>query len=121
MVKNSLFLAYIVLLIASLGSIYASEVVGLEACKLCWTQRAFMFPLPIMLFFIILFQRPDVVGFLLPLPIIGACFSAFHSFMLLTHCDPCSNISWFPFISLGVFLWTIVFFSIALTRDRVIK
>ena len=80
-----------------------------------------MFPLPIVLFFVILYQRPDVVGFLLPLPILGALASLYHCVMLIVHCNPCSNISWFPFLAFGTFVWTIIFFSIALTRVRAMK
>ncbi len=121
MIKNSLFFAYIVALLATCASLYISEVLGHEACKLCWSQRVFLFPLPILLFFIILFKRKDIAGFLLPLPILGAFASGWHIYMILSHCNPCSNISYFPFCSLAVFLWVIIFLSISLTTHRTIK
>lgn len=34
---------------ATLGSLYLSEVAGFEPCRLCWVQRAFMYPSAILL------------------------------------------------------------------------
>lgn len=102
--KNSLFFAYVLALLATLASLYISEALGEEACKLCWTQRVFLFPLPVLLFFVLFFRRPDVTFFLLPLPILGALASTNHIVFSLSHCDDCSNISLLPFWSLAVFL-----------------
>lgn len=41
--------AWIVALAASLGVLFIGEVLGQEPCVLCWYQRAFMFPLAIVL------------------------------------------------------------------------
>jgi disulfide bond formation protein DsbB len=44
-----LWLAFGVAAIATLGSLYLSEVAHLTPCKLCWFQRIFMYPLVIVL------------------------------------------------------------------------
>lgn len=42
-------LAAVVALVASLGSLYLSEVAGFRPCSLCWVQRGFMYPLALAL------------------------------------------------------------------------
>ena len=38
-------LSFLIALAAMLGSLYFSEIVGFEPCKLCWYQRIFFYPL----------------------------------------------------------------------------
>lgn len=45
----ALGLAAAMAVVATLGSLYLSEVVGLEPCKLCWFQRIGMYPLALIL------------------------------------------------------------------------
>lgn len=42
--RNSLNLILVLLIIATLGSLYYSEVAQFTPCKLCWWQRIFIFP-----------------------------------------------------------------------------
>ena len=44
-----LWLAFGVAAVATLGSLYLSEIAHLIPCKLCWFQRIFMYPLVIVL------------------------------------------------------------------------
>ena len=44
-----LWMAFGVAAVATVGSLYLSEVVHLTPCKLCWFQRIFMYPLVIVL------------------------------------------------------------------------
>jgi len=46
---NRLYLAWVVALVAALGSLYFSEIRGFVPCILCWFQRVFMYPLAIVL------------------------------------------------------------------------
>ncbi|AZI42627.1 disulfide bond formation protein B [Deinococcus psychrotolerans] len=46
---NRLYLAWVVALIATLGSLYFSEIRSFVPCILCWFQRIFMYPLAIIL------------------------------------------------------------------------
>ena len=43
--ENSLLFIWVVSLIATLGSLYFSEIRGYEPCKLCWYQRILMYPI----------------------------------------------------------------------------
>ncbi|MEK7541853.1 MAG: disulfide oxidoreductase [Patescibacteria group bacterium] len=47
--KNALLFSFVVALVATLGSLFYSEVAGFEPCKLCWFQRIFMYPQVILL------------------------------------------------------------------------
>lgn len=42
---------------ATLGSLYLSEGVGFQPCRLCWAQRAFMYPLAVLLVGAVLDKR----------------------------------------------------------------
>lgn len=46
---NRLYLAWVVALVATLGSLYFSEVRGFNPCILCWYQRICMYPLALLL------------------------------------------------------------------------
>ena len=46
-IENLLLMLWTVALIATLGSLYFSEIMQYEPCKLCWIQRIFMYPLVI--------------------------------------------------------------------------
>lgn len=47
--EPALFAAWAVALIASLSVLFIGEVLGQTPCVLCWYQRAFMFPLAVIL------------------------------------------------------------------------
>ena len=47
--NNALYLAWLVALASTLGALFIGEVLGQTPCVLCWFQRAFMFPLAIVL------------------------------------------------------------------------
>jgi disulfide bond formation protein DsbB len=75
---GALWLAFAVALAATTGSLYFSEVVGLEPCALCWYQRIAMYPLALILG--IAAWRGDwgVRRYAAPLAAIGAVVAAYH-------------------------------------------
>ncbi|MNM87882.1 Disulfide bond formation protein C [compost metagenome] len=44
-----LLVAWLVALLSSLSALFIGEVMGQAPCVLCWFQRAFMFPLTVIL------------------------------------------------------------------------
>ena len=76
-----LFIAWIVAVAASLSALFIGEVVGQAPCSLCWHQRAFMFPLAVLL--AVASFRSDSGAWLyaLPLAAIGAAVAGFHSLL----------------------------------------
>jgi disulfide bond formation protein DsbB len=76
--RYSVLLAWIVALIAMLGSLFFSEIMAYEPCKLCWIQRICMYPLVLLLGIASYRNERWIIPYALPLSIIGGCFSAFH-------------------------------------------
>lgn len=74
-------LAATIAVVATLGSLYYSEVADFVPCRLCWFQRVFMYPLSLIL--VIAAVRRDVAvrWYALPLAGVGAVISAYHSWI----------------------------------------
>jgi disulfide bond formation protein DsbB len=74
----ALWLAFVVALTATAGSLYLSEVAGFIPCTLCWYQRIAMYPLVVVLG-IAAWQRDAAVRrYVVPLGTIGALVAAYH-------------------------------------------
>ena len=73
-----LFASWLLVAIATLGSLFFSEVMELPPCSLCWAQRIFMFPLAIILLVGLLPFDPGVVRYALPLAVIGGLIALYH-------------------------------------------
>lgn len=81
MSKHGLFLAFLTVLAATLGSLFYSEVAGYDPCDLCWYQRIFMYPL-VILFLVALFKKDKgVIKYAMALSIIGVVLAIYHHFM----------------------------------------
>jgi disulfide bond formation protein DsbB len=112
--NKSLLLAWVAALIATIGSLYFSEVLHYIPCTLCWYQRIFMYPLAIILG--VAFYRNDkgITKYTLSLSIIGMIISGYHSalqkipylqqFEMCTTGVPCSKdyINWLGFITIPI-------------------
>lgn len=75
------WLAFVVALVATLGSLYYSEVAGFIPCRLCWYQRILMYPLTVITFVGALRRDDYLPGYVLPLSLIGMGVSAYHYLM----------------------------------------
>ena len=74
----ALYLAWLTALAASLGSLYFSEVLGFAPCLLCWYQRAFMFPLAVILGIAAYRDDRGIAPYSLALAGIGGALSLYH-------------------------------------------
>jgi disulfide bond formation protein DsbB len=73
-----IFGCWILATVAVLGSLFFSEVMGLQPCVLCWYQRIFIYPLAV-IFLVALFPLDKrVVRYALPLAVIGLGFAVYH-------------------------------------------
>ncbi|WP_102027976.1 disulfide oxidoreductase [Salirhabdus sp. Marseille-P4669] len=45
--ENALLIVWAIALVATMGSLFYSEIMHFEPCKLCWFQRILMYPLVI--------------------------------------------------------------------------
>lgn len=75
---NLIFVCWILATVATLGSLFFSEVMGLKPCVLCWYQRIFMYPLVIILLVGMYPLDARVVRYALPLAVIGWLFAIYH-------------------------------------------
>jgi disulfide bond formation protein DsbB len=99
--NKPLFFSWITSLIATLGSLYFSEVLNYIPCTLCWYQRILMYPLTLILGIAFYHGDEKVYKYGLPISIIGICISAYHyslqkipflqKFEMCTSGVPCSG------------------------------
>jgi disulfide bond formation protein DsbB len=73
------WLAFLVALGATVGSLYFSEVANFNPCRFCWFQRIAMYPLTVILLVGGLRKDPDVRWYAAPLAAIGVAISGWHS------------------------------------------
>jgi disulfide bond formation protein DsbB len=104
--------AFLVALVAMLGSLYYSEVRGFIPCTLCWYQRILMYPLVAILLAGLIRRDPGVAAYVLPLSLLGILVAAYHYSLQLglwggqsAACRvgvPCSGryINWLGFITI---------------------
>jgi disulfide bond formation protein DsbB len=116
--SKSLLLGWVAALIATIGSLYFSEVLHYIPCTLCWYQRIFMYPLAIMLGIAFYQNDRGIVKYVLPLSIIGMIISGYHTalqkipylqqFEMCTSGVPCSKdyINWLGFITIPILAFT---------------
>lgn len=76
-----LFAAWLVALASSLGAIFIGEVLGKTPCILCWYQRAFMFPLAVVLAVASYRSDRQAWRYALPLAAIGWTIAAYHNLL----------------------------------------
>ncbi|UHA74953.1 disulfide oxidoreductase [Paenibacillus sp. 481] len=76
--QYALYFAWIVALVATSGSLYMSEILLFEPCKLCWVQRIFMYPLVLLLGIAAYRDDKEIVRYTLPLTIVGGAVAIYH-------------------------------------------
>lgn len=76
-----IFCAWIISAVATLGSLFFSEVMMLPPCILCWYQRIAMYPLPILLFMGLLKIDRSLFRFTAPLALIGWVIAIYHNLL----------------------------------------
>ena len=78
--RNVLLLAFawLVALVATLGSLYYSEVRNFIPCTLCWYQRVAMYPLALMLGIATWRNDAQIRPYALTLSLLGLFWSSYH-------------------------------------------
>lgn len=88
-----LFAAWVIALGSTLSVLFIGEIMGQTPCVLCWYQRAFMFPLAVIL--AVACYRTDgaVWRYALPLAAVGAVIAIWHTLVFTgvapTALEPC--------------------------------
>jgi hypothetical protein len=75
---NALGIAFIVAMLATMGSLYFSEIAHFEPCRLCWYQRIAMYPLVVILGIAAVRRDADAGIYVRALAGIGAVISTYH-------------------------------------------
>lgn len=112
------FSAWVLAVIATLGSLFFSEVMKLPPCILCWYQRICMYPLVIILFAGLFPYEGKVVRFSLPLVLTGWVIAFYHNLLyyniLPESASPCVQgiscttvqLNWLGFITIPLLSFT---------------
>lgn len=114
MKKFGLFLPWLIVCIATIGSLFFSEITHKEPCTLCWYQRVVLFPLAIILGIAAFRNAYRIVIYVLPLALIGFSIALYQVIMIQffsmsNFCPSCtlksvsSNPVTFPLLSLIAF------------------
>lgn len=94
--RKAILFSFIVALIATLGSLFFSEIAGFEPCKLCWFQRILMYPQVILLAIAFLKKDKNIADYSIALSTIGAVIAAYHYYLQVggTQIFPCSTVGY---------------------------
>jgi disulfide bond formation protein DsbB len=76
--ENSLLFIWLISLVATLGSLYFSEIRGYVPCTMCWFQRIFMYPILIMTTVAVIQKNAKIAVTTAVFSIIGGCISLYH-------------------------------------------
>ncbi len=111
---NSLliFLGFLIASIATLGSLFFSEIMDFVPCTMCWYQRIFMYPLVLIFLVNLLYPDDKLFKYAFPIVLTGLGFAIYHNLLMFgiipesavpcTSGIPCSTkyINWFGFINI---------------------
>jgi disulfide bond formation protein DsbB len=75
---NALWFAWIVATVATLGSLYLSEVAHFIPCTLCWYQRIGMYPLPVILGIAAFHRDLGIRRYVVPVAAVAGFISLYH-------------------------------------------
>ncbi len=89
--SSALLVAFVVATLATVGSLYFSEVAHFEPCRLCWYQRIAMYPLVVILGVAAVRRDPGVRRYVVPIAVIGALIATYHY-----------ALEWLPWLDSGV-------------------
>jgi len=79
--KKPMYVWYLVMLLATLamcGSLWYSEIIGYEPCRLCWYQRIFMYPIVLIGILAIAKEDLQALFYAKGLAMVGALIAIFH-------------------------------------------
>jgi len=95
MKKFTLFIPWLIVCIATVGTLFFTEILHSEPCTLCWYQRVVMFPLAIILGIAAFRGAYRIIIYVLPLSLIGLGIATYqvvmiHFFAKVPYCAACT-------------------------------
>ena len=129
------FLSFLVASIATLGSLFFSEIMEFVPCSMCWYQRIFMYPLVLIFLVNLLYPDDKLFKYSFPIVLVGLFFSIYHNLLMweiipesvvpCTQGVPCSTeyFEYFgfiniPFLSLFSYSLIFIFLILGLKKDN---
>ena len=79
--KYGLLLALLTSLVATLGSLFYSQVMGFAPCDLCWFQRIFMYPLVVLLGMALVKKDLHIIDYALSITVRGFIISLYQNYL----------------------------------------
>jgi len=127
--KSNLFvlIGFLTASVATLGSLFFSEIMQFVPCNMCWYQRIFMYPLVLIFLVNLLYPDDKVYKYAMPIVVVGLFFAVYHNLLMfgiipesVVPCVqgiPCSTkyINWLGFINipfLSLVAYSIIFVSL---------
>lgn len=107
-----IFLCFLIVTVATLGSLFFSEIMHFIPCSMCWYQRIFLYPLVLIFLVNLLYPDDKVFKYAISLIGVGFLISLYHNLLMwdiipesIVPCVsgvPCSTvyINWFGFITI---------------------
>jgi disulfide bond formation protein DsbB len=130
--SNYILLSFLISLIATLGSLFFSEVMEFIPCSMCWYQRIFIYPLVFIFLINLLYPDDKIFKYTFILILIGLGLSIYHNLLMfgiisddVVPCVqgvPCSTryIDWFGFITIPL-LSFVAYFSLFILQLLIYK
>ena len=78
---SELWIAFVIALLATAGSLFFSEYSNFIPCKLCWYQRYAMYPLVPILLLAAIFKHRLIAWFALAFAVVGAGIATWHRYV----------------------------------------
>ena len=85
--KYNYYLIFLVGITATLGSLYYSEIANYTPCLLCWYQRIFMYPIPIITLIGITAKYKNLRNYILGLATPGLIIACYHVYVQAAQVD----------------------------------
>jgi len=128
-----ILLSFITACIATMGSLFFSEVMQFVPCSMCWYQRIFMYPLVLIFLVNTLYPDNKVFKYAMPIVVVGLLFAIYHNLLMfgiipesVVPCVqgvPCSTeyINWLGFITipfLSLSAYSIIFILLLMYKKE---
>jgi len=89
-IKYTIPLAFALSVAAVSLTFYYSELVGYPPCGLCWMQRVFLYPIPVILGVALYRKDKNIAPYILALSILGALFAFYQYYIQM------ASVGWLP-------------------------
>ncbi len=79
---TTVFFSFLIASIATLGSLFFSEIMEFVPCSMCWYQRIFMYPLVLIFLINLLYPDDKLFKYSMPLVVVGYFFAIYHNLLM---------------------------------------